>query len=549
MKRAARGCAALCAAALALAGCSKVGTGSEAGAGGGNPWTQHGVLRMANLQEPDSLNPVVGNQQIDSDLAMFWGGFFFNWSDRNQYVPELATEVPTLQNGGISKDGRTITYHLRRGVTWHDGAPFDARDVVFTWHAIMSKANNIPSTVGFDLITAIDVPDPYTLHVHLKESWAPFVATFFNQSGTPYPVLPAHILAKYPNINRVPYNAQPVGTGPFIVQRWQRGSKIVFDANPHYWRGAPKLKRIEYDPVPNENTIVTLLQSHEIDLEYNGASAIWEQLKSIPGTRAELTDFNQFGQLALNTKSPILGDVRVRQALWYALDSPGMIERVSHGVNVPGYTDQPPFSWAYDAHATHHPYDPAKARQLLDAAGWKTGADGIRTKDGTRLALTLAGVSGSATGNAVDVLVQRYWKDVGIDVQVKNYTTSLFFATYGAGGILQTGKFDGAFFSWVGGTDPDDSTFTMCNQFPPAGQNVYSYCNAALDAAEKAALASNDRAVRIKAYATVQSILTDQVPFIVVWFNRRISVQNTDLKNFKPAHAVTPFWNTWEWEI
>ena len=536
------------AAGYALAGCAKVSTESGGGASG-NPWTQHGVLRMANLSEPDTLNPVVGNQQIDSDLAMLWGGFFFDYSDKNEYVPELATEVPTPANGGISKDGMTVTYHLRRGVTWQDGAPFDARDVIFTWHTVMNKKNNIPSTVGFDLITNIDVPDSYTLRVHLKEPWAPFVATFFNQSGTPYPVLPAHLLAKYPNINQVAYNSQPVGTGPFVVQHWQRGSKIVFEANPHYWRGAPKLKRIEYDPVPNENTIVTLLQSHEIDLEYNGSSNNYELLKNIPGTRTVLTPFNQYGQLAINTSAPLLADVRVRKALWYAIDSPGLIERISHGVNVAGYTDQPSFSWAYDPNVTHYGYEPAKAKQLLDDAGWKAGPDGIRTKNGAKLQITIAGVTGSAAGNAVDVVVQRYWKDVGIEASVKNYPSSLFFATYGAGGILQTGKFDVAFFSWVGGTDPDDSTLWMCDQVPPNGQNSYRFCNKSLDAAEKAALASNDRAARKKAYATVQSILADQVPAIITWYNRRISVQNTDLKNYNPAHAVTSFWNPWEWEI
>jgi peptide/nickel transport system substrate-binding protein len=536
--------------ALALAGCSKVGTEPAAGgAAGGNPWTQHGVLRMANLSEPDTLNPVVGNQQVDSDLAMLWGGFFYNWNDANEYVPELVTAVPSQQNGGISKDGLTYTYHLRRGVTWQDGAPFDARDVIFTWHAIMNKKNNIPSTVGFDLITAIDTPDPYTLRVHLKEAWAPFVATFFNQSGTPYPVLPAHLLAKYPNINQVPYNAKPVGTGPFSVERWQRGSKIVFEANPHYWRGAPKLTRIEYDPIPNENTILTLLQSHEIDLEYRGAANNWEQLKNVPGTRAVLTDFNQYGQLALNVTAPLLGDVRVRKALTYALDFKSMIQRISHGVNALAYTDQPSFSWAFNPDTIHYAYDPAKAKQLLDAAGWKVGADGVRVKDGTRLSITIAGVTGSANGNAVDVLVQRYWKDVGVEAQVKNYISSLFFASYGAGGILQTGKFDAAFFSWIGGTDPDDSTLWMCDQFPPNGQNVYHFCDRTLDAAEKVALSSSDRAVRKKAYGQIQAILADRAPTIITWYTRLITVENTDLKNYKPAHAVTPLWNSWEWQI
>ena len=273
-------------AALGLAiasgvGCTRVGGAGPAGSG--NPWTHHGVLRMADLSEPDTLNPVVGNFQVDNDLAMFWDGFLFNWSDRNEFVPELATEVPTLRNGGISADGLTIVYHLRPGVLWQDGKPFGADDVLFTWRAIMNPRNNVGSRVGYDIITRIDKRDDHTIAVHLNKPYSPFIATFLTQSSNPYPVLPAHLLAKYPDINRVPYNSQPIGTGPFILDRWQRGQKIVFRANPHYWRGPPKLKEIDYEPVPDENTIVTLLRSHEIDLEYNGAAALYAQYSNIPG--------------------------------------------------------------------------------------------------------------------------------------------------------------------------------------------------------------------------------------------------------------------------
>lgn len=534
--------------ATVFAACTRVGTTSGTSAAG-NPWTHHGVLRMANISEPDSLDPVVGNFQIDSDLAMLWAGFFFNWSDRSEFVPELATVVPTAANGGISKDGKTIVYHLRRGVLWQDGKPFSADDVIFTYHAIMNKNNNVPSTVGYDLITAIDKLDPYTIRVHLKAPYAPFVSSFFALSGTPYPVLPAHLLAKYPNINRVDFNQQPIGTGPFIVQHWQRGSKIVLVANPHYWRGPPKLRRIEYNPVPNENTIATLLQSHDVDLEYNAASANYDVLKNIPGTVVRLTPFTQYSQLGLNLRTPALADVRVRRALWYALDIPKLIHDVTHDVNVPGYSDQPDFLWAYNPNVAHYPYNPAKARDLLESAGWKLGSDGIRMRNGQRLTLIMAIPTGAATSNAVAVLAQRAWHDVGVDAQVKSYTTSLYFATYGAGGITQTGKFDVAFFSWVNGTDPDDSTLWMSDQWPPNGQNVYHFHNAELDAAERIALTNADRAVRKKAYDRIQAVLADQVPMIVSWYSRRISVENTDLKNYRPAHAVTSFWNSWEWSI
>jgi len=362
-------------------------------------------------------------------------------------------------------------------------------------------------------------------------------------------VLPKHILGKYADINRVDFNSQPIGTGPFIVERWQRGSKIVFRANPHYWRGAPKLREIWYTPVPDENTIVTLLKSHDADLEYNGSSVDYPQFQGIPGTRIVLTPFTSYSQISLNFASPQLGDVRVRRALWYALDVKLLIRDVTHDVNVPGFTDQPSFLWAYNPDVMHYDFDPVKARALLAAAGWVPGPDGIRVKNGKRLQIVLATASGSATGNATAVLAQRAWHDVGVETQIKSYVTSLFFASYGAGGILQTGKYDVSFSSWANGVDPDDSTLWMCDQIPPHGQNTSRFCDPQLDAAERVALGSNDRAVRKKAYDQIQSILAARVPMIVTWFTRRIAVTNTDLKNYRPAHAVTSFWNPYEWEI
>lgn len=536
--------------AIAATGCSHVSSiATGPGARTGNAWTHHGLLRIADLSEPDTLNPVVGNQQIDYDLAFLWAGYFFNYSDRNEFVPELATAMPTLANGGISRDGKTIVYHLRRGVLWQDGKSFGADDVIFTWHAIMNKRNNVGSTVGYDDIASIEKRDTSTIAVHLKTVYAPFTATFFAPSGNPYPVLPAHLLAAYPDINRVAYNSMPVGTGPFVVQKWARGSKIVFRANPHYWRGPPKLKEIWYSPVPDENTIVTQLQSHEVDLEYHGTQRNYVQFTRLAGYRVVLTPFTEYAQLALNVSAPNLTDARVRRALWYALDTKRIIADVTHGVDSPAISDQPALSWAYAADVARHSYDPARARDLLDAAGWKLGDDGVRRKDGRSLSLVVAGSSGSVTGNAVDILVQRDWHDVGIDAVVKSYPTSLFFASAGAGGIVQNSKFDVAFYSWINGTDPDDSVLFMCDQFPPAGQNVYRFCDAGLDAAERVALVENDRAKRTAAYRTIQRVLARDVPMIPLYFASRISVQNSDLRQYRVAHAVTSFWNPYEWEI
>jgi peptide/nickel transport system substrate-binding protein len=533
--------------ALLLAACTKVGTST--GLGHGNPWTVPGVLRMAGVSNPDNLNPLLGEQQIEVDLSMFWAGYLFNWSDQNQWVPELATEVPTTKNGGISKDGLTITYHLRKGVKWQDGAPFSADDVIFTWQAVMNPNNNVQTRTGYDLISGIDKKDDWTIVIHLKKRWAPFVNTFFTMSATPYPIIPKHLLAQYPDINHADYNIKPIGTGPFIVQEWQNGVVLRMTANPNYWRGPPKLKEVDYYVIPDETTILTQLRTHEKDMEYNAPSSQAPSLGLISGVRVYKTPFTQYSQIAINNRNPILSDVRVRQALAYAINNQELIDTVTHGVNMPGDSDQPSFLWAHASGLNPYAYNPGMAGQLLDQAGWKLGPDGYRYKNGQKLAIGISGVAGAAVTQSAELVVQRAWHGVGIEADIKNYQSNLFFSSYATGGIINTGKYDTAFYSWINGVDPDDSTNFMCNQFPPNGQNTTFFCNPALDAAENVALTEYDQDKRKVAYDKIQQILNQQEPIIITWFERRQDVANTDLKNYKPAHAVTTFWNTWEWQI
>ncbi|HXW75893.1 MAG TPA: peptide ABC transporter substrate-binding protein [Candidatus Eremiobacteraceae bacterium] len=538
---------------LALPACSQNGN-TQAGTAPGetNSWTRPGVLRWAGNAEPDNMDPVVGNQQIEVDLSMFWAGYLFNWTDQNELLPELATQVPTLANGDISSDGLAITYHLRRGVKWQDGAPFTADDVIYTYQQVTNPQNFVGSTVGYDstYIKGITKVDDFTIVVHLVRKWAPFVNNFFTMGSTPYPILPKHILDRYPNINKVPFDNLPVGTGPFKVVEYEKGSLIKMVANPSYWRGPPKLKEVDYEIIPDENTILTQLESHDIDFEYYAPASQAVELNALTGYRIFLTPFTQYAQVALNLTHPPLDDLRVRQALAYATDVRSLIHDISHDVYVPGYSDQPSFLWAANLNVPHYDYNTAKAGALLDAAGWTMGPDGYRHKNGETLELTLTGEIGRAEQIQTQAVLQSEWKLVGVKVDIKNYQSGLYFATYGAGGTLQTGKFDTALLSWINGIDPDDSTLFMCNQFPVShGQNIYHFCDHDLDAAESQALDSYDPAVRKAAYYKIQDILAQQEPMIITWFVQRQDIANTDLKNYKPAHAVTTFWNTWEWQI
>ncbi len=531
---------------LALAACTRT---HHALPGKGNPWTQRGVLRIASGETPDNLNTLLGTQVVDTDIGMLWAAYLLRFDDRNQFVPELTVAVPTQANGGISRDGLRITYHLRRRVKWQDGAPFTAADVIYTWRQMLSPRNAVVSRVGYDVISHIDAPNPYTIVVHLKRPSAPFVATFFAPANHTNCILPEHLLKRYRDLNHAPYNDLPVGTGPFKIVKYVPGVQIEFVANDAYWRGAPKLRRIDYRIVQSESTLLTLVQSHAVDLDFRADESQAPSLHGIAGTRIVLTPETRFADLGFNAGSPILADVRVRRALAYATNRQLLIQRVMHGVAIPAHTDQPPFSWAYDPHVVNYEYDLRRARALLDAAGWPMGSDGIRVRGREPLRLELVSFTGSPTINATEVLLQQMWRQAGADVYIKNYNSSQLYSTLSAGGIEQSGKFDVIVENWANGTDPDDSILVRCDMAPPSGWNVYHFCSRALDAAETTATTSYNRAVRKGAYDRIQSILQQQLPFFVLWYVQQIDVANTDFRGYKPAHAVTPFWNPWQWSI
>lgn len=535
--------------AAALCACSKITTATGPQPGAHNAWTRPGVLRVVSRQEPDNLNTMFGTEVIDKDLSMFWAGYLFNWSDDNRLVPELAATVPTRDNGGISRDGLTLTYHLRRGVKWQDGQPFTGDDVIFTWRQMLNPGNPVVSRLGYDVIKRIDKVDDYTLVVHLKQRFAPFVSTFFTMSNNPVAIVPKHLLAGLPNLARAAYNRLPVGTGPFRLVEFERGSHLTFVANRSYWRGPPRLRRIEWRLVGNDNTMLILIKSHEADFYYRATEAQLPVLRGVAGTRVVLTEFTQFADIGINAGHTPLDDLRVRRALAFATNRQALIDTVSHGVNALGDTDQPAFLWAHDDAVAKYPYDPKRAASLLDDAGWRLEPDGLRHKNGKPLELEMVGFTASSTVAGAQQVIQEQWRQIGVAVQIKDFPSNQLYATLADDGIEQTGKFDVAYEEWANGVDPDESILVRCDMAPPRGWNIYHFCSRALDSAEQDALVSYDQARRKTDYAVVQREIADKLPFIIIWYVRRLDVLNTDFVGYKPAHAVTPFWNTWEWAI
>ncbi len=295
-----------------------------------NGWTTPHVLTIADGGDVTTLNPHLSQFASTANLSEMTMAWLVRWDERNQPYPELATEVPTKANGGVSADGRTVTYHLRKGVKWADGAPFDADDVVFSTAVVNNPANN--EGARFDQIAGVDEPDKYTVVYHLKAPYSLATEAFFSSCCANPSILPKHLLARYPNINNVPYNALPVGIGPFKFQRWDRGKQVVLVANPLYWRGRPKLDQIVYRIVPTTDALLSGLAAHRIDMWYQFSGAYLARVQALPGLTVTKQPSYAYNHFDFNLTHPIVADRRVRAALRYAFDRRSLVDTVEHGV-------------------------------------------------------------------------------------------------------------------------------------------------------------------------------------------------------------------------
>ncbi len=530
-----------------LAACTQTGGGGTSGTTTG---TGTGNLRVAIQQDVKNLNPLLNSNTTDGMIARLMFEPLVSADDKGDTVPMLAAEVPSLENKGISKDGLTITYHLRKDAKWTDGVPVTSKDVKWSWQAIMNSKNNIISRHGYDYVTSVDTPDDYTVIVHLKQKFAPFINTFFADSDQPYPVAPEHVLSKYSDINTIPFNGEPnVSDGPFKFVRWVHGDHIELAANDQFFMGKPGLRTIYIRVVPNETTTVNLLRTHDVDWMFQASISNYPNVKDIPGVRLAWVDVNGYEDVQLNVQRPLLQDVRVRQAIAYAIDKQRIVQTLTYGQQKIATWDQPYWMWSYDPNVTPvYSYDPQKARQLLQQAGYTPGAGGIMTKNGQTLTLVLVSNSSNVTRRKNSVEVQDMLRKVGIDLQVKYYAGDVLFAPVGEGGILQGGKFDLSIAGWYAGVDPDDSSQMTCANVAPTGYNYSRYCNPDMEAAQKMALENYDRPTRKKAYAQIQHLEARDMFEVYFYYLRMLQPVSVNFKGFRP-NPVIESWNAWEWSI
>ena len=508
-----------------------------------------GRLVIGMQQEPEILNEAVNSMVASVYVCNLIFSKFVKYNDRLELVPDLIEEIPTVENGGISGDYLTYTYHIRKNARWHDGVPVTSYDAKFSYEVMMHPDINVETRQGWDIVDRVETPDSFTVVFHLREVYANFVGDCFYDES----VLPRHLLrnALGPGFQNAAFHRRPIGSGPFVFKEWVSGSHIIVRANGDYYGEGPLLDEIVIKFVPEDDALVMQLETGEImaiDNAPNTAlAAVGKMLRARLFRNAAL--FNE--HLDLNCDHPILRNRLVRRALSLATDRKEISDKIYDGIWIPAFGDDYPQSAYYSAAVeTLNAFDPARAAALLTEAGWiDRDGDGIRERDGKRLALALSAMTGNMNRERTEMVLREQYRRIGVDLGIRNYTPGELYASWDEGGILRRGTYDIALYAVLTPPDPSTKDGTYSEGFiPPKGQNFTRIRNERLSRL----LAEGNRTVifaeRKRIYDEAAAIIAAEAPVIPLLWATQLDVMPEALVNYRPNPTQSgDTWNANEW--
>jgi peptide/nickel transport system substrate-binding protein len=498
-----------------------------------------GTVTLIIPEEPTTLNYFQAEAAIVRQVAEATSMTGLVTIDQNgDFVPMLAEALPTLDNGGLSADYSTVTWKLKPDLKWSDGEPLTSDDIKFTWEVLSNPDSGaLTGTGGFDQIASVETPDDLTAVITYSTPYPAYIDQFA------YGLLPRHATGEPADMANWAWNRQPVGAGPFVVSNWASGQSIALERNPYYFEeGKPYLDQLVYAIVPEPAAQTAMMlqgeaQVHlwpsEDEAEYNALLEGKAHQELVPGIWNMAIDFNLSapfdGDPGPTPPHPILGDLRVRQAIASAIDydtlvSDVLLNTVSHSTNPFAY------GWYYCDLPRPFPYDPETAKTLLEEAGWVEGSDGIRVAqgaeyapDGTRLSLELQGYTNFEPLQRTEEFIVENLKAVGIEARIQNYDFSIIFGSYEDQSPRKIGDYDMLIFDRGFTVEPQDyvSNAYLSTNIPsaelPTGGNYFRWVNPTVDAALEEAGTNFDLGVRKAAYCTVGEQVSADLPQVYLY--------------------------------
>jgi len=452
-----------------------------------------GTLVLCLGGEISILNPILSSDSSSSSVEgpIFSG--ITKVSEDLEIIPDLA------RRWEVSPDGKTYTFYLRDDVKWHDGKPFTAHDAVFTFNSILDPKVNSVRRGDFIIEGApikFAAAGKYIFQAFLPKPFAPFLASM--GMG----MLPEHIL-KGKDINSSSFNQHPIGTGPFKFKEWISGDHVTLTRNEKYYGGSPLLSSLVFKIIPDENSRLIALEAGEVD-ESDIPPNDYSRVKKLEKVNVFEYDSLTYTYLGLNLARSIFKDKKVRQALAYGTDKKQLLNLIFRRLASPAYSPSAPVSWVYEDEVNKYPYDPEKAKKLLN---------------GKPLEFTVLVNQGNKEREKAAVILQWQYKKIGVKVNVRVMEWSALLK------IINSPKdpkdFDAVIIGWSLGLDPDSYSIWHSSQYP-AGLNFIKYDNKEADRLLELGRTTTERAKRKAIYQRLQKIIADDQPYVFLWYPKSV---------------------------
>jgi peptide/nickel transport system substrate-binding protein len=516
------------------------------------------VVTLIWLEEFDTLNPLYTNMWFVTVMYPVYECQAWWFDENNEPVPSLVKEIPSLENGGISADQKTITFKLRDDIVWSDGKPITSADFKFTYDMTMSDKNAVSSRSPLDLVEKFETPDKSTVVVSFAEPYAPWLARLFaGQSGQA--IIPEHILKpvfeKAGTLDTAEWNKAPtVGCGPFVFKEWESGGFARFVANSKYWLGKPKVDELFFRFVPDSASQVAALVAGDGDV---GTFFDWSEVPELEKAGVKIVNsfsgFNEgiYFNLHPEKGNPVLKDLRVRKAIALAFNREKLVKDLLLGLTGVAATDWDNSPWI-DPSVKPWPYDPEQAKALLDEAGWvDTNGDGTRDKDGVELVLKY-GTTNREIRQNTQAVAQQDLAQVGVKLDLLSYEFDLFFMGYADDGPSANFSLDLIQYSDSPDFPDPNAVVWLCSEIPsdenPVGVSPTGLCDAELDGLFQKQATQVDFAERQKTMHQITKLIFDQVYWIGIWQDPDLFGFSSRLGNVRVSGA-TPFFNVAEWTL
>ncbi len=507
---------------LTLASCDQNETYKPSSSKTGKP-AFGDTMVTGSIGEPSTLLPTLASDSASHEVA----GLIYNGLVR--YDRNLQLEGDLARSWDISPDGLVITFHLRRGVKWHDGSDFTSRDVLYTYRVTIDPKTPTAYAESFKQVIKAEAPDLYTFRVTYARPYAPALESWGMS------ILPAHLL-EGKDITRSELSRHPVGTGPYRFKEWVPGQKLVLEFNPDYYEGRPYINRYVYRIIPDSSTMFMELKAGGLDMM--GLSPVQYQ-RETDSTRFR----DSFGKyryaafaytyLGYNLKNPLFSDKRVRQAITSAINKDEIIHGVLLGMGQIAHGPYKPGTLACNPHIKDFDYNPERAKRLLAEAGWKEkNSAGVLVKDGKPFQFVIITNQGNAERAKTLQIIQQRLKDVGIEVKPRVIEWAAFLSQY-----IDKRNFDAVIMGWTIGQDPDLYDVWHSSKTGPKELNFIGYRNPEVDRLLEEGRSTFDWQKRRRCYFRIQEIFAEEQPYTFLYVPDALPVVNSRFHGIEPAPA------------